>query len=396
MTMALVLTSRLSIAAGFLSLGVFMGMWGVLIPERCATLGFSELDLSLFLLMIGFSLCGAVFCVTRFASFQNSSRLIRIAAPLYTLGFALLLTTETAGIVYIVGIMTGFTAGLIDTALNGQASDWERLSRRRGMSFFHALFSLGALCGAAIVTLFLSLAWPVTPIIFGVAILAGGFLAQRRNWINASIMGATPHAGADQLIDEPGKTSRLPPGLVLFLGTSIALATFTEGGVLDWSALHLTKVMSFTISEAGRSIVLFSIAITVSRFCGDWLADRFAPHLLLAVPLMLAGLLLAIAMLLANTFLLLTAYVGFGLALGNAFPLIISLAGRAAGANPLRDISMIVGCAYFGLIAGPAFLGIIAHLVGLNATIMTLAGTALLLAIGILMLPRVLSDGRAP
>ncbi|MGB2410870.1 MAG: hypothetical protein ACPIC3_04775, partial [Candidatus Puniceispirillaceae bacterium] len=58
--------SRRSILTGFLGLGLFMGMWGALVPARSAELGLTELMIAGFLLLIGISLCAAIFMVTRF------------------------------------------------------------------------------------------------------------------------------------------------------------------------------------------------------------------------------------------------------------------------------------------------------------------------------------------
>ncbi len=53
----LLTAARRAISAGFLGLGLFMGMWGVMVPLRSADLGLSELMISAFLLIIGLSLC---------------------------------------------------------------------------------------------------------------------------------------------------------------------------------------------------------------------------------------------------------------------------------------------------------------------------------------------------
>ena len=84
------------------------------------------------------------------------------------------------------------------------------------------------------------------------------------------------------------------------------------------------------------------------------------------------------------------AYGLLGLALGNAFPLIISTAGRLSGGKPLRQISLIIAFAYFGLLTGPALLGLVAHMIDLNMTIMTLAGLSLISGLASLCLPRIL------
>ena len=52
---------------------------------------------------------------------------------------------------------------------------------------------------------------------------------------------------------------------------------------------------------------------------------------------------------------------------------------------------MIVAFAYFGLISGPALLGLLAHMLSLNAIIYALAFFGLLLGIATFNLPRMLS-----
>ena len=379
--------ARRSISAGFFGLGSFMGMWGVMIPERVASLGLSELTLGLFLLVIGLSLCAAIFCVNRFVVFQDAVRLIRIISAVYVLGFAIVLTTGSVMMLFLVGIVTGFAAGFVDAGLNSQASEWEQRSGRRGMSFFHALFSLGSLSGAALLTLMLSLDLSVRWVIYGSAVLVGSGLAMRRHWVSTENMADADHRhDGSAAAKDAGAGLRLP--VVLFLGLCISLATLSEGGALDWSALHMNRVMGLSVSEAGQTVVLFSIAIATVRFAGDWLANRFPVHLIMAVPMMLAGVMLLAAVLLGQVTVLMAAYVVFGLAIGNAFPIIISQAGSAAGGDRLRDISIVVGFAYVGLITGPALLGVIAHLAGLDATIIALACAAMILGCLVMTMPR--------
>ena len=201
-----------------------MGMWGVMIPERVASLGLSELTLGLFLLVIGLSLCAAIFCVNRFVIFQDAVQLIRVISAIYVLGFAVVLTTGSVMMLFLIGIVTGFAAGFVDAGLNSQASEWEQHSGRRGMSFFHALFSLGSLSGAALLTLMLSLDLPVKWVIYGSAVLVGGGLAMRRQWVGTqTIAGTAANADIDVGADNSGSPAadtaaeRLPLPVVLFL-----------------------------------------------------------------------------------------------------------------------------------------------------------------------------------
>jgi len=374
--------ARHSILGGFFGLGLFMGMWGALVPARSANLGLSELMIAGFLLLVGINLCAAIFMVTRFRPFQDPARLIRFAGPAYALGFALCLTTGSLPLFFLCGVFTGLAAGFVDTALNSQASQWEQATGRRAMSFFHALFSLGVLFGAGLVSYFMAMEPDrLAPGILACALLYGGFMAVRRAWV------ATADTTGDETAAETAEL-RLPYGVIAFLGAAILLATLTEGGIIDWSALHLHRSLDLAYAEAGHAVLWFSVAMTVTRFAGDWLTDHIRPHLLLALPLIIAAILLMVAVTTAQVALLMLGYVVMGLALGNAFPIIISEAGRAAGDRPLREISIIVGFAYVGLISGPALFGVTAHLVGLDSTLLVLGMLALILGLASFALPR--------
>ena len=381
--------SRVSISAGFLGLGLFMGVWGVLVPARSADLGLNELMISAFLLCIGLSLCAAIYALNRIPILQNGPLIIRCATPVYALGFAICLTTDTLTLFFGLGIVTGFAAGLIDAGLNGQASQWEQLADKRAMSFFHGLWSLGVLLGAGLTTLALAADLNLTGGTFGAAILFSLFMIFRLSWIDQpNPMVPSQEEGQVQATGTRGDAISLPLPLVLFLGSCILLATLTEGGVLDWSALHMNIHAGLPVEQAGTAVIWFSVAMTISRFSGDWLADRMPPHLLLALPMLAASILLGLAAVSGHVGALLVAYILTGLALGNAFPIVVSEAGRAAGERPLRDISIIVAFAYFGLISGPALLGILAHLFNLNAIILALSGFGLLLGLATFNLPR--------
>ncbi len=376
--------ARNSISVGFFGLGLFMGMWGVMVPLRSAELGLSELMISGFLLSIGLSLCAAIFLVTKLPALQDSGRLIRFAGPAYGAGFAVCLLTGSLPVFFLFGAVTGFAAGFVDAGLNSQSSQWEQATGKRSMSSFHALFSLGMLGGAGLITVILSADHDPLASIILCTFAYGGYILLASRWLDSE-----PHRDDDST--GPDRPIRLPLAVILFLGASITMASLVEGGVVDWSALHLNRVMQLPVDQAGHAVLLFSVAMTVSRFLGDRLGSMIAPNLLLAVPLVIAGILLTIAVATGNAALLISAYIFVGLALGNAFPIIVSEAGRAAGDQPLREISVIVGFAYFGLISGPALFGVLAHILGLDATILAIAGMAFALGLASYAMPRFVS-----
>ena len=376
---------RFSISFGFFGQGAFFGMWGVLVPERSASLGLDELMLALFLLVIGISLCAGIALVTRFERHISTTSILRGGGPLFALSIAICLTTLSLPIFYIAGIFAGIAAGFLEAGLNTQASQWEQQSDRRGMSFFHAMFSAGMLIGAILITTMLKMNILISIGIIISATIYGIGMMRRTEWIHdPAPENSTPTTGTIE------NAVSLNKAIIIFLGIMIFISTLIEGGVVDWSALHLHQYHNLSLEEAGRPVLMFGLAMTLIRLMGDRLATYFQTHLLLAVPMLTAAVVLSLALYIGQPTIIIIAYGLLGLALGNAFPLIISTAGRLSGGKPLRQISLIIAFAYFGLLTGPALLGLVAHMIDLNMTIMTLAGLSLISGLASLCLPRIL------
>lgn len=376
---------RFSISFGFFGQGAFFGMWGVLVPERSASLGLDELMLALFLLVIGISLCAGIALVTRFERHISTTSILRGGGPLFALSIAICLTTLSLPIFYIAGIFAGIAAGFLEAGLNTQASQWEQQSDRRGMVFFHAMFSAGMLIGAILITTMLKMNILISIGIIISATIYGIGMMRRTEWIHdPAPENSTPTTGTIE------NAVSLNKAIIIFLGIMIFISTLIEGGVVDWSALHLHQYHNLSLEEAGRPVLMFGLAMTLIRLMGDRLATYFQTHLLLAVPMLTAAVVLSLALYIGQPTIIIIAYGLLGLALGNAFPLIISTAGRLSGGKPLRQISLIIAFAYFGLLTGPALLGLVAHMIDLNMTIMTLAGLSLISGLASLCLPRIL------
>lgn len=360
-------------------------MWGVLVPERSASLGLDELMLALFLLVIGISLCAGIALVTRFERHISTTSILRGGGPLFALSIAICLTTLSLPIFYIAGIFAGIAAGFLEAGLNTQASQWEQQSDRRGMAFFHAMFSAGMLIGAILITTMLKMNILISIGIIISATIYGIGMMRRTEWIHdPAPENSTPTTGTIE------NAVSLNKAIIIFLGIMIFISTLIEGGVVDWSALHLHQYHNLSLEEAGRPVLMFGLAMTLIRLMGDRLATYFQTHLLLAVPMLTAAVVLSLALYIGQPTIIIIAYGLLGLALGNAFPLIISTAGRLSGGKPLRQISLIIAFAYFGLLTGPALLGLVAHMIDLNMTIMTLAGLSLISGLASLCLPRIL------
>ena len=366
--------SLLVLALCFFCLGLELGLWGAMVPLISHRLALTRLDISLFLLLVGVSLVAAALSFSRLLPLCNSRLLVRLVVPLYVASFTLALFAPNRELFFASALIIGLTCGLLDGAINLQAIEWERRSGRKTLSFLHGMYSLGVMFGAGY--------WLLAQYLgLGSAIALAPLLI--------AITMAICIFSSRLLDDEPAITEtasaelELPWAPSLFIGLLILIVSTVEGGMIDWSALFLTHELKLHAEDAGIGVALFSICMTLGRFGGDWLAHRLKPTTLVW-PGLVASILLAAAVFSKNFTLALVAYGCLGLALANAFPLLLRL--FSAQLNPqarLRAIARIIGFAYFGVISGPVALGLVAEHASYAATMLCMALLMLIFTLAI-------------
>ncbi len=138
---------RLGTLSVFLANGLGIGSWAAAIPRIKADLALSDAGLSFALL--AFAAGGIVAMpLTGLLAHRFRSGLASIVA-----GFAFAAATAAIGfgssleILSATAFLAGMTSGVMDVAMNANASDVERRWGRPLMSSFHAAFSLGGAGG---------------------------------------------------------------------------------------------------------------------------------------------------------------------------------------------------------------------------------------------------------
>ena len=367
--------SAIAIYVGFFALGFFFGIWGALVPVRFLELNLSEWQLSLVLLIAGSSLTLAMLFVSKYSTKLGTKIITRCSTPFYGASFFTIMVTQELWLFYSIAIFIGFSAGCLDCSLNIQATNWEMATKKRKMSSFHALYSVGTLVGSGYTLLLLALDFSVLFITFPPIFLLGVFYP----FLGSYLLNDKQKVDSDKQKQKIGLELKL---FILF-ALLIFLATTIEGGIIDWSALYLVKELQSEAKQAGFIVLVFSFTIALGRFCGDWLVSKFSTTKLLVYPMLLSGCLLILAAVLKTTFFsyIAVAILGFGVA--NAFPFIVSEVAQATTAvngNRARAVSIIVGFAYVGIITGPLLLGLIGELKNLNWTVATLGVMAICFA----------------
>nr|WP_112475403.1 ROK family protein [Streptomyces sp. ST1020] len=139
-----------------------------------------------------------------------------------------------------------------------------------------------------------------------------------------------------------------------------------EGAANDWSALHLKDVMGASAGVAAFAYGTFAAAMTVGRLLADRIAARFGSLAIVRHGAALAALGITLVALGPGLWAVFTGWALFGLGLSGCVPQLFSAAGHADPTTAGANVSRVAGLGYVGMLAGPAVIGWLAHLVALD------------------------------
>lgn len=255
----------------------------------------------------------------------------------------------------------------LDVGMNLEGALVEQGLGRSIMPIYHAGFSGGTVVGAALGALMSRLGVPVevhipavlVAVVISVGIAVRFFLPDESSAPEAS----TPE---DPATASQGRKASFAAWLeprTLLIGLVVFSAALTEGAANDWLALASIDAFGLTNSDGALMLTVFLTAMTIMRFVGTALLDRFGRILILrlCIAFALVGLLIfgfAPGALLGGVGAVLW---GLGAALG--FPVGMSAASDDAK-NAAARLSVVATIGYTAFLMGPALLGFLAEAFG--------------------------------
>lgn len=354
--------ARLATFAHFTLNGALMGMWIVQIPAVEHRVGISHAVLGGLLLL----LAGGAFAGMRLVGPLTDRLGARIVVPgsaaLCSAALALpgLATNawELAAALFVLGVGNG----CLDVSMNTHAVQVERAYGRPILAAFHAAFSVGgvlaALAGAR------AASWNWTPAAaLGTSSLLGIAIAVAA--APALLPRDTSTAPAS---DAAAKASRAAPPRIWALAALALMIMLCEGVANDWSALHLRNVLDAPAATAALAYGAFSFAMTAGRVLTDRTAARFGAVTVLRYGAAVATLGITVAAIAHRVPLAIVGWALFGAGLSGCIPQLLSAAGHADSEAAGANVARVASLGYLGMLAGPAVIGWLTHLMPLNVT----------------------------
>ena len=387
--------------AAFGGSGFALASWLSRIPQVRERLVLSPGQLGLVLLSIA---AGSVIAlplagpgVTRWGSRRTVSGM----AVLLAIGLAGVAVGYLFGVVpVVVGLfLLGFANGAWDVAMNVQGAVVERHLARSIMSRFHAGFSLGTVAGALVGAGLVALGVPVTAHLVAVAIVVGVSVPLSVRWFvpddgpeDPSDPARTTAGGtaAPGTATDATATPARPRGAwaawgerrTLLIGVSVLAFAFAEGTGNDWISVAAIDGYGARAAVGTLLFAAFLTAMTIGRWFGPGLLDRFGRVVVVRVLALVAviGLVLFVFGPGLVTAALGTLLWGLGASLG--FPV-----GMSAGGDEPRyaaaRVSVIASIGYCAFLGGPPLVGFLGDQVTVLRAVLVVAvllGVATLVA----------------
>jgi len=349
----------------FLINGLGMSAWAPLVPFARDRLQLSGASLGALLLCLGIGSLAAMPVTGTLVARFGCRRVMCFSTLLVLMMMPLLATADSHLVMAAALMLFGAGLGMLDVAMNYQAVQVEQAADKPMMSGFHGFFSLGGILGAGTVSLLLSQSF--TPLAATLVVMAVMLLLLL--WRLPVLMNERLHQP-----DQPWLV--IPRGWVAFLGLLCFILFLAEGAVLDWGALLLLQNPEMSPAWAGLGYAVFSVAMTLGRFSGDKIIQRFGryPVMLTGALTAAAGMSLAVWLPWPEIALLAFLLVGFGLS--NTVPMLFNAAGNQQDMPANLAISAMTTLGYAGILSGPALIGFISQWISLSGAFL---GIALLL-----------------
>ncbi|MFI6210018.1 MFS transporter [Streptomyces sp. NPDC051041] len=358
---------RLARAATFVYFvlnGTLLGMWVVQIPAVEDQVGISHAALGGFLVLLGVGAFAGMQFGGRLSDRLGTRTVVPLAGALCSVTLVLPGLAREPWALGAALLVFGFGNGTLDVSMNAHAVQVEKAYQRPVMSAFHATFSVGGVLAALAGAAAADIGWgPATTLITAAGVGVIVALASARGLLPA--VPAAPEADAD---GEPEVRNRAVPPRIWLLAVLALLIMLCEGAANDWSVLHLKTVLGAPESTAAFAYGTFAATMTVGRLLADRVSARFGSIAVLRYGSALAAVGITLVALSPWIWAALAGWALFGLGLSGCVPQLFSAAGHADPAAAGTNVSRVAGLGYIGMLAGPAVIGWMTHLMPLNHT----------------------------
>jgi predicted MFS family arabinose efflux permease len=356
----------------FAALGMLCGAWGVHIPSVKTQYALGEAMLSTVLFAAAIGAVISLFGAGRLIGRLGARSACAMAAAVMGVALSLTLVWGSLWLLLPAMLLFGMAMSLFDVAINTEGTALESLAGRTVMSNLHAMFSVGAMAGAALTGALLRAGVDPRVQLAAIGIATAVAVAIAARWM----LEAHPAQG------EPQQHFAWPRGMLLVIGLMIFAGMSAEGVMYDWCVLYLKQELHLGQDVAAMGYAAFTAAMALARFGGDALRARYSERNLLRASAGLSAVAMALVLASGNTAVSIVGYALVGAGLAPVVPILFNAATRVPGTSRAAAIAAVSSIGYAGFMIGPPLIGGLAQALSLTAAMWVVVLASALLAIG--------------
>lgn len=284
---------------------------------------------------------------------------------------------------------------VMDVSMNAHALRVQHAMGRSIVNAFHGLWSVGAVTGGLVGALAAGGEVPVAvhlgavgAVLVAASLVASRFLLAGSEDLERNAAGAEAQPRDAQEPQATGVVSARRAALPALglLGVLTLLAAVVEDVPASWGAVYLRTELGTGAATAGMAFVAFQAAMTLGRFLGDAMTDRFGAVALARGGALAAAVATSAALAVATPA---TTVVGFavaGFGVASLFPAAFSAAGNLPGVRTGDGVAVVSWIARTGFLVAPPLVGLVGDLTSLRLALVLTP----LAAAGVFLLARAL------
>jgi MFS family permease len=356
----------------FLANGFGIGVWAAFIPIIKERLALNDAALAVVLFCAAVGAIVAMPLSGGWSDRYGSRRMTALSGTLF--GAALGATTAASAFALVVpaALAMGAGNGAMDVAMNVNGVALQARGSRPIMSSLHGLFSVGTFVAAGAMAQVVALQLPQ----IGASVAAASIIAAASLALRPLLVRDTPQHPA-AMDPRPRRISRR----LLLLGSAAICGAVAEGSLVEWSGVYMRESLHVGISAALGGFAAYAVAMSTSRFCGDWVVHRIGPVTLVRASGLLGAAGLAFALIVHTYAAVALGFFIAGLGLGNVSPLVYGAGGDDADTGAGAGVAVVTTMGYSGFLIGPALIGFTAQRASIDVAFMFIAAFAVGIAL---------------
>lgn len=364
--------ARVATFAGFALIGALMYLWSTSVTAFRQHLGLGgaggDLNFGMIALAIGVGAAVGSLVIGRFIDLYGAKRVVGATMILYPASIIPLGFVSQVWFTMAFGVVFGLLRGATDTAMNAHGVQVERFYRRPIMSAFHAFYSLGGFLFGMLGSWFASRYPDSATMPFAIC---GAVLVALALLIRTALLNKDEII-ADVVAEDAASSGATAIGtgsvVLMMVGFGILLlgGMFGENAVADWGQEYLSRELGSSVAVAGMAISFFTGAQFVGRFIGDRVAEKIGAPVLVGLSGLCAVAGLLVTMNGGSDIVGIVGFSMFGLGTACISPLMLSSAGRKDPANAGRNIGIVNGIGFSGVLIAPAVLSLVVSAYGIG------------------------------